>query len=75
MLKGDLERRFAGPLVQRIFGQFPDLEYAAALQRGQLPPNIEVHDFFFQAGAFLNSPLAQQGYTEPQIIRTPRSTS
>jgi hypothetical protein len=62
-LKGDLERRFAGPLVQRIFGQFPDLEYAAALQRGQLPPNIEVHDFFFQAGAFLNSPLAQQGYT------------
>jgi hypothetical protein len=62
-LKSDLERRFAGPLVQRIFGQFPDLEYAAALQRGQLPPNIEVHDFFFQAGAFLNSPLAQQGYT------------
>ena len=63
ILKSDLERRFAGPLVERVFGQFPDLEYAAALQRGQLPPNIEVHDFFFQAGAFLNSPLAQQGYT------------
>ena len=62
-LKSDLERRFAGPLIQRLFGQFPDLEYAVALQRGQLPPNIEVHDFFFQAGAFLNSPLAQQGYT------------
>ena len=62
-LKSDLERRFAGPLIQRLFGQFPDLEYAASLQRGQLPPNIEVHDFFFQAGAFLNSPLAQQGYT------------
>jgi acyl-CoA hydrolase len=62
-LKSDLERRFAGPLVQRIFGNFPDLEYAVALRRGQLPPNIEVHDFFFQAGAFLKSPLAQQGYT------------
>ncbi len=63
ILKNDLERRFAGPLVERLFGQFPDLEYAVALQRGQLPSNIEVHDFFFQAGAFLNSPLAQQGYT------------
>ncbi len=62
-LKSDLERRFAGPLVERLFGRFPDLEYAVALQRGRLPPNIEVHDFFFQAGAYLNSPLAQQGYT------------
>ncbi len=61
--RSDLERRFSGPLIERLFGQFPDLEYAAALQRGTLPPNIEVHDFFFQAGAFLNSPLAQQGYT------------
>ena len=26
----------------------------------RLPPNIEVHEFFFQAGAFLKAPLAQQ---------------
>ena len=58
-----LERRFAGPLIDRVFAGYPDLDYIAALKRGQLPPNIEAHEFFFQAGAFLNAPLAQQGYT------------
>ncbi len=34
-----------------------------ALKQGHLPPNIEVHEFFFQAGTFLKTPLAQQNYT------------
>jgi acyl-CoA hydrolase len=59
----ELERRFAGPLIERLFGGYPDLDYVAALKRGELPPNIEVHEFFFQAGVFLNAPLAQQSYT------------
>ncbi len=58
-----LERRFAGPLIDRVFAGYPDLDYVAALKRGHLPPNIQVHEFFFQAGAFLNVPLAQQSYT------------
>ena len=57
-----LERRFAGPLIERIFAGYPDLDYACALKRSLLPPNIQVHEFFFQAGAFLNAPLAQQSY-------------
>ncbi len=57
-----LERRFIGPLAARLFGAYPDLDYVAALKRGALPANIEVHEAFFQAGAFLNSPLAQQSY-------------
>lgn len=61
--KSDLERRFAGPLIERLFGGWPDLDYAMALQRGRLPPNVEAHEFFVQAGAYLNSPLAQQSYT------------
>src|SRR5215470_3104856 len=59
----ELERRFAAPLIERLFGGYPDLDYVEALKRGQLPPNIEIHEFFFQAGAFLNVPLAQQAYT------------
>ncbi len=59
----DLERRFTGPLIERLFGGYPDLDYVAALKRGQMPRNIEVHEFFFQAGAFLGTPLAQQSYT------------
>jgi acyl-CoA hydrolase len=60
--KTGLERRFAGPLIGRLFGGFPDLDYAGAVSRNELPPNIEVHEFFLQAGAFLNAPYAQRSY-------------
>jgi acyl-CoA hydrolase len=58
-----LERRFAGPLIDRIFAGFPAPDYIEALKRGKLPANIKVYEFFFQAGVFLNAPLAQQTYT------------
>ncbi len=61
--KSDLERRFAGPLLERLFGRYPYLDYAEALKHGTLPPNVEVHEFFMQAGAFMNAPAAQQGYS------------
>ena len=57
----ELERRFIGPIAQRCFGGYPDLAYAVALRKG-LPPNVEVDEFFFQAGSRLGIPAAQQGY-------------
>jgi acyl-CoA hydrolase len=57
----ELERRFLGPIAERCFGGYPDLVYAAAQRKG-LPPNIEVDEFFFEAGAKLNVPAAQQSY-------------
>jgi len=57
-----LERRFIGPVIERLFGGYPDLDYAAALHAGTLPPNIEVGEFFFLAGKWLHVPFAQQHY-------------
>jgi hypothetical protein len=57
-----LEARFAGPLVERLFGFYPDLAYVAPLRAGKLPPNIEVLEFFFLAGRWLHVPFAQQHY-------------
>ena len=58
----DLERRFIAPVIERLFGGYPDLDYAAALHAGRLPPNIEVAEFFFLAGRWLRVPFAQQHY-------------
>ncbi len=58
----DLERRFLEPVIARLFGGYPDLAYAQALRHGTLPPNIEVNEFFFLAGQWLNVPHAQQSY-------------
>ncbi|MDB5636646.1 MAG: acetyl-CoA hydrolase, partial [Bradyrhizobium sp.] len=57
-----LERRFISPVVERLFGGYPDLAYADALRAGALPPNIEVIEFFFLAGRWLHVPFAQQHY-------------
>ena len=58
----DLERRFIGPVIERLFGGYPDLEYAKAVHGRTLPPNIEVDEFFFLAGRWLGNAYAQQHY-------------
>jgi hypothetical protein len=57
-----LERRFIAPVIDRLFGGYPDLAYADALHAGALPPNIKVIEFFFLAGKWLHVPFAQQHY-------------
>src|SRR3984893_14661774 len=60
--KSLLERRFIMPVIERLFGGYPDLSYADALHAGALPPNIKVIEFFFLAGRWLHVPFAQQHY-------------
>src|ERR1700735_5278326 len=43
--KSLLERRFIGPVIDRLFGSYPDLAYADALHAGELPDNVEVIEF------------------------------
>jgi acyl-CoA hydrolase len=62
MPSSELEKRFISPVIERLFGGYPDLDYAEALHRGALPDNIEVIEFFFLAGKWLRVPTAQQNY-------------
>jgi hypothetical protein len=57
-----LESRFITPVIDRLFGGYPDLAYAAPMRHGALPPNIRVIEFFFLAGRWLHVPMAQQNY-------------
>ena len=58
----ELEKRFIAPVIDRLFGGWPDLDYAAALHAGNLPPNIEVIEFFFLARQWMRNAYAQQHY-------------
>jgi acyl-CoA hydrolase len=60
--RSSLERRFIEPLLQRLFSSYPDSLYAGAQRRGSLPRNIEVHEFFVQAGAWLTNNYVQRNY-------------
>ncbi len=60
--KSDLERHFLAPLVERVFEDYPDLDYVKDVRSGQLPANIEVHEFFLKTGDYLGNDSAQQNY-------------
>ncbi|MFZ3219477.1 MAG: acetyl-CoA hydrolase/transferase C-terminal domain-containing protein, partial [Rhodoferax sp.] len=60
--KSDLERHFLAPLVERVFGDYPDLEYVKDLRGPGLPPNIEVCEVFMKTGDYLGNTVAQQSY-------------
>src|ERR1700755_2073799 len=57
-----LESRFISPVIDRLFGSYPDLAYAEPLRHGKLPPNVRVVEFFFLAGRWMHVPVAQQNY-------------
>ncbi|MDO9432323.1 MAG: acetyl-CoA hydrolase/transferase C-terminal domain-containing protein [Phenylobacterium sp.] len=60
--KSELEARFLGPIIERLMGGYPSLAYAKAQRAGELPPNIEVDEFFFQAGTRLSVGSSQRSY-------------
>ena len=59
----DLERRFVAPLLDRLFATYPEPTYVEALRRDRLPPNIQINEFFLQAGAWLTNGPVQRSYT------------
>jgi acyl-CoA hydrolase len=60
--KSDLERHFLEPLVERVFGDYPDLAYVKDLRAGTLPPNVEVCEFFMKTGDYLGNLSAQLNF-------------
>ncbi len=60
--KSDLEKRFMEPFVERVFGDYPDLDYAQDMRRNQLPDNVEVVQFFFKPGDCMGNSTQQQNY-------------
>ncbi|SDK16776.1 acetyl-CoA hydrolase/transferase C-terminal domain-containing protein [Microbulbifer yueqingensis] len=70
--KGEIQRRFIQPLLDRLYNHYQDLAYTAPRHRGQLPPNIEVCEFFMQPGAYLHNPTAQQAYVSANYTHVTR---
>jgi len=58
----ELQQRFVDPIVERLFGDYPDLAYARALRAGKLPANVSVSEFFLRPGGWLDVPAAQRAH-------------
>lgn len=73
----DLEKRFLGPFVERLYGgkdnPFPRLAYVQAQKRDALPPHVAVDEFYLQSGALLGSTQAQRRYTSLNYTHVARA--
>ncbi|KJR44774.1 Acetyl-CoA hydrolase [Desulfosporosinus sp. I2] len=58
----DLEKRFLGPLSDRVFSGVPEFDFMLDFRAGKLSKNVEVLEFFCKAGGYLGSPEAQQNH-------------
>ncbi len=68
----ELERRLLQPFVQRVFGDYPELEYVELIAQGRLPRNIEVIEFFLEPGAWLRNEHMQQHYLSSNYTHVAR---
>jgi len=69
--KNLVQWRFISPVIERLFGGYPDLAYAEPLRSGRLPPNIRVIEFFFLAGRWIHVAAAQQNYISANYTHIP----
>ncbi len=67
-----LQKRFLEPFVERVYGDYPELDFLADLHADSLPANIRVEQFFMQPGNLLHSHVAQQSYVSSNYSHAAR---
>lgn len=70
--RSDLERRFLQPFVERVFGDYPELEYVRMLEEKRLPSNIEIIEFYLEPGGWLSNEHLQQHYLSSNYTHVAR---
>jgi acyl-CoA hydrolase len=67
-----LQARFLEPFLERVFGDYPELDFLADLRKDSLPSNVHIEQFFMQPGSLLNSASAQQDYVSSNYSHAAR---
>jgi len=70
--KTDLEKRFLNEFVERVYGDYVELDYIQAVHRNKLPENISVYEFFVKPGGELNHTYSQQHYLSSNYTHVAR---
>lgn len=68
----ELESRIIDPLAERIWAGVPDFDYMLDLRKNDLPANVTLKEFYFRAGSFVNTPVAQQNHYSSNYTHVPR---
>jgi hypothetical protein len=59
----EIERRFLKPIRERLFdSSVPEFDLMVDMREGELPKNVQVHEFYGRAGASLNNQHLQMNH-------------
>ena len=58
----DVEKQFLEPFVDRLFGDYPPLDYMQDLRNNTVPGNIVISEFYIKAGAMIGVLPIQTNY-------------
>ena len=57
-----IEASLAGPIMERLFGDYEELAFIGPVRKDTLPPNIQVSELYFKAGSMKTVASAQRNY-------------
>jgi acyl-CoA hydrolase len=67
-----LEKRFIEPFADRVFGDYPNLDYHYDREDDTLPANVRIIEFYFPAGKQLDSRHSQENYVSSNYTHVAR---
>ncbi len=70
--EGELQRRLLAPIVERVFGGYPEPEWIEARRADRLPANVRILEFYLQPGALLSSGAAQRDHVSSNYTHVVR---
>lgn len=73
-LKNELEKRLVEPILDRLLKDYEEPLYEKARERQQLPPNINVIEFFLSPGKYLHNNYVQKNYISSSYSNVVRDT-
>ena len=67
-----IEAGLAGPIMERLFGDYEEVAYMKDLHRNSLPDNVAISEFYFKAGAMKGNGPAQRNYVSSNYTHVAR---
>lgn len=68
----EIEASLAGPIMERLFGDYEGLAYLADLRAGRLPPNVQISEFYVKAGSMKGVASSQRNYISSNYTHVAR---
>ena len=70
-----VEASLTGPIFERLFGDYEELDFLKPMRAGTLPPNVQLTELYFKAGSMKQIGTAQRNYISSNYTHIARDVA